>query len=95
MPVAHQQPLFKGTPMAKHGGRGYSANDMRSMAMNPNNGACQAAQANHANQLNSQHPAYAASRSAEVPVAAKDQSQPVPAGEVKPTQGVEATPPKA
>jgi len=55
--------------MSNHaGGRGHSANDMRSNAMNPNNAAHQAAQSNHANQLNQTSDAYWSSRAQTPPV---------------------------
>jgi hypothetical protein len=47
-----------GDRMGKH----YSANDQRSMAMNPNNSACKASADNRSNQLNSTTTAYESSR---------------------------------
>jgi len=46
----------------KGGGRHYSPNDMRSMAMNPNSSACKAAVDNRAMQLNPEAPVYSSSR---------------------------------
>jgi hypothetical protein len=45
------------------GGRGYSPNDMRSMAKNPNSSHHNAAMNNRSNQLNPNNPSYFSSRS--------------------------------
>lgn len=47
------------------GGRGRSANDQRSDALNPNNPECNAAQDNRSNQLNPKSDAHAKSRGKE------------------------------
>ncbi len=42
----------------KGGGKHYTPNDQRSMALNPNNPACQASQDNKSNQGNSNNPTF-------------------------------------